>query len=341
MTVLIENEPVTSAALITFGVSSVDRYDAACRAVAEAKSIDEVKDFRDKAEAMRAYARQARNRQLEIDAAEIRFRAERRIGELMAAQRDAGLMSDGGRPREKTGLEQNPVSAPITLSEAGIDKNLADRARKYAAIPQAEFDERLTEYRQRVETEGARATADLLAAGGRHARATLNTGEFEWYTPQFYVDLARQVLGEIDLDPASSHVANRIVGATTFFSMETNGLAQPWTGRVWMNPPYAQPAIADFSNKLVAEFEAGTVSAAIVLTNDCTDTVWFHRLATVSSAFCFTRGRVRFVSPGGDSSSPTQGQAFFYIGHDPARFAEVFAPVGLVVQVFGCTGDQP
>ena len=50
-------------------------YNAACVALAAAKSTDEVKDWRDKAEAMRAYAHQSKNRQLEIDAAEIRIRA--------------------------------------------------------------------------------------------------------------------------------------------------------------------------------------------------------------------------------------------------------------------------
>jgi len=71
------------------GAGSLQRYDAACRALAEAKSVDEVKDIRNQAEAMRAYAKQAKNKQLEIDASEVRFRAERRIGELMAAQREA------------------------------------------------------------------------------------------------------------------------------------------------------------------------------------------------------------------------------------------------------------
>lgn len=60
---------------------------------------------------------------------EIRFRGERRLGELMAAQREAGDMSGGGRARV-CGLQENPQSEPITLAEAGIDKNLADRARE-------------------------------------------------------------------------------------------------------------------------------------------------------------------------------------------------------------------
>mgnify|MGYP002132418700 CR=1 FL=1 len=322
------------------------RYDAACRAVAEAKSIDEVKDFRDKAEAMRAYAKQAKNKQLEIDASEIRFRAERRIGELMAAQREAGLLSEGGRP--KTGLGQNPVSSmrfinefedrapygpperPITLTEAGIDKNLADRARKYAAVPEQEFESILADRRERIETENKRVTVNLIEAG---VRGTLGTGENEWYTPPEYIELARQVLGGIDLDPASSHVANRAVQAAQFFSEETNGLEKEWAGRVWLNPPYAQPAISHFADKMVAEWESARVEGAIVLTHNYTDTAWFQKLANAASAICFTRGRVRFVSPTGELAAPTQGQAFFYFGHEADLFADAFADVGFIVEV--------
>jgi len=148
------------------GNAVLDKYDAACRAVAEAKSVDEAKDIRDQAEAMRAYARQAKNKQLEVDAAEIRIRAERRIGEMMAAQREAGLLT-AGNPNLSNGFDRNPLDKPITLAEAGIDKNLADRARKLAALPPGEFEGIVGEWRERVQRENERVTINLLAAGQR------------------------------------------------------------------------------------------------------------------------------------------------------------------------------
>lgn len=146
-------------------VPSLIRYDAACRALAEAKSVDDVKDIRDRSEAMRAYAKQAKNQQLEVDAAEIRIRAERRLGQMIEAQKEAVGLNQGGRP--KTGFQENPVSLP-TLAEAGIDKNLANRARKMAAIPEAEFGEIVSEWRGRVEKENERVSVNLLKSGERH-----------------------------------------------------------------------------------------------------------------------------------------------------------------------------
>lgn len=59
----------------------------------------------------------------------------------------------------------------------------------------------------------------------------------EHYTPGEFVEAARHVLGAIDLDPASCARANATVRAARFYSAKDDGLAQPWHGRVILNPP--------------------------------------------------------------------------------------------------------
>jgi hypothetical protein len=95
-------------------VFPIARYDAMCRAIAEAHAVDEVKDLRDKAAALQAYARMADNREAETQCAEIRIRAERRA---------AGTVDEakGGRPK-KTGATSEPVS---TIRDLGITKKQA------------------------------------------------------------------------------------------------------------------------------------------------------------------------------------------------------------------------
>lgn len=163
---------------------------------------------------------------------------------------------------------------------------------------------------------------------GHNVRGTEGTGENEWFTPGEYIKAAREVLGSIDLDPASHLQAQTIVQAGQYFTKDDDGLTREWHGRVWLNPPYAQPLIAQFVSKMCSERKAGRVSAAIMLTHNYTDTAWFHEAAGVADAICFTRGRVKFYEPDGGVAAPTQGQAFFYFGNDIDRFEAAFAHIG-------------
>jgi 16S rRNA G966 N2-methylase RsmD len=108
-------------------------YDAACHMIEQAASVDEVKHILDRAEAMRAYARQARNKEIEVGAARIRERTERRLGEMLAAQRAAGLLNPGTRTlgggKGAGGFILDPPADLATLKQFGINKAVAHRSR--------------------------------------------------------------------------------------------------------------------------------------------------------------------------------------------------------------------
>jgi phage N-6-adenine-methyltransferase len=318
--------------------SRLMRYDAARRALAEAHRIDEVKAIRDKAVAMQAYAKQAKDAELSRHATEIRLRAERRLGELIAEQpkakgtrgqlagKKAGSGTGRGKAKAVSGTVKNtgPEKSVPTLRERGIDENLARRARKAATMPEEKYEAKI---KRQTELAEKAASATGKAA---YPRAEF-TGKSEWYTPAEYIEPAREVLGAIDLDPASSDKAQETVKARRYYTADNDGLALEWHGRVWMNPPYGRDLIQRFMNKLVDEYRSGRVEAAIVLTHNSTETAWFQTAQKACSAICFSDARVRFLDPDGDPCSPSQGQAFFYYGSDPDRFADVFESVGFIV----------
>ena len=148
------------------------------------------------------------------------------------------------------------------------------------------------------------------------------TGEVEWYTPDVYLDIARQTMGAIDLDPASSAIAQERVGAARHYTVEDDGLIQPWYGRVWLNPPYTAGVVDQFAKKLADEWDRQTITEAMWLSNNATETAWFVEIARISSAMLFPSGRIRFLAPDGERGTPLQGQVLAYIGPDVEMFAE-------------------
>lgn len=155
--------------------------------------------------------------------------------------------------------------------------------------------------------------------------------DHEWYTPPGYLEAARAVLGTIDLDPASSHHANRTVGATTIYTADDDGLSRPWYGNVWLNPPYGT-LTGQFIARLVDHYHDGDVLAAIALVNaHCTDTDWFQPLW--DHTLCFTDHRIDFdAADRPKTSSSTHGSVFAYLGPDIDGFGAAFAPFGAVVR---------
>ena len=116
-------------------MTALANYDAARTALAAAHGIDEVKEIRDKAEAMRAYARLAGDTQMQRWMAEIKLRAERRAGDLLAEMAASGARHSGHGDQKTESQAATPK-----LKDLGISRDQASRWQACAALPQADFE---------------------------------------------------------------------------------------------------------------------------------------------------------------------------------------------------------
>lgn len=289
--------------------------DGACRKLGEARNSAEVMEARAEFELALHYARitKAAN-ETHADCLRMIVRCETLMADKIDEGQANGDVAGVGNPAGAN----SPRLGELNIPSQRLSEWRKTRDAGVGVVEQA-LEEALSEGR-------APTKADIH----RHVRGTFGTGEIEWYTPAEYVEKARAALGGIDLDPASSEAAQRTVKAKRFYTIKDDGLAQPWKGRIWLNPPYAQPQIGQFIAKLIAERKAGRVASAIVLTHNYTDTGWFHDAESIAALICFTRGRVKFYDAKGVVAAPTQGQAFFYIGGDRARFRAAFSGVGFI-----------
>ena len=163
-------------------------------------------------------------------------------------------------------------------------------------------------------------------------RISYNSGNFEWYTPSEYIEAAREVMGSIDVDPATTEQVNKNIKAEIFYTKETDGITKEWKGNIWMNPPYSHKLVAQFTSKLLEKIESGEVKQAIVLVNNATETKWFQAMLKMCVAICFPKGRIRFINlQGVKTSTPLQGQTFFYFGAKLVEFKTIFTNFGTIL----------
>lgn len=282
------------------------------RSLAEVARIDESVDLSKRIAAVRKYDRDTQERRNYWG--ELSLWNERRTGQLLIEAQSEGLVRRGGKGRD------NSVSLTELLETPNQDQaeNISRTSQKLAKPDDDSFEAAIAKVKDSGE-EVSRAAVTRALAG---AHVSNNSGENEWYTPQEYIDAARLTMGSIDLDPATSKAANKIVKAKRFYTEADDGLTKKWSGNVWMNPPYAKDLIGKFSAKL-CESDV----TACVLVNNATETAWFQEMAAKASAICFPRGRVKFWHPD-RVSAPLQGQAVIYIGTKPATFCKEFKSFG-------------
>ena len=157
--------------------------------------------------------------------------------------------------------------------------------------------------------------------------ALLSHENTEHYTLQYILNAVIACMGAIDLDPCSNSREIPNVPAARHYSVEDNGLVQPWEGRIFLNPPFG-PGVEVWFSKLYQERSAGRTTEAIVLWKSATETAAWKTLTALSCRVCFPSARIRFIGPSGDDGTgPTFSPALFYVGSRAERFDEAFAGI--------------
>lgn len=157
-----------------------------------------------------------------------------------------------------------------------------------------------------------------------------------YYTPDVYTDGVHEVMGAIDLDPASCKLANngdaghKGVRARKFFDINHSGLTKKWHGRVFINPPFKE--WDQWSLKADRELKSGRVKEMCVFigANSCVNNN-FARLKRIADAVFIPDGRDYGNTWGPKSTSGAfQGHFLFYFGPKVKKFNKVFSQYGSV-----------
>lgn len=163
-----------------------------------------------------------------------------------------------------------------------------------------------------------------------------SSGSQEWYTPRNLIESARNVMGNIDLDPASSAIANETVFADDYFTIFEDGLTKEWSGKVFCNPPGGKlngkslPKL--FWQKLM---NSPNVTEAIFLAFSI-ELLQTSQLSEQRSAgdfiICVPKRRLAFTDSNGKvAKSNSHASAIVYTGVNTDKFIEEFKQYGSVL----------
>lgn len=184
-----------------------------------------------------------------------------------------------------------------------------------------------------------------------HQLVNQSSGAVEYYTDPRLTLAAREVMGSIDLDPATNALANAFgVFATTIYTKEDDGLSKPWAFNVWLNHPFHRgeracpedrkkckkgvckerghidhdiPSNADWIRKAITETESGRVTQLVGICFSSTSEAWFRPLLNLP--LCFLTPRTQYYLPDGTlADGVTKGSVVYYWGPNVDKFRYVF-----------------
>jgi hypothetical protein len=144
-----------------------------------------------------------------------------------------------------------------------------------------------------------------------------------WCTPEWLLELVRQFFGRIDLDPCSNALST--VGAAVTYTVRDDGLSKPWSGRVWVNPPYSDP-----TPWMRRCSEVGDAGEVLALPKGDWSTAWWRAYVLPASARCQIHARVDFVQRRRRTTANFPS-ALVYYGRRQKDFADLFSPIGEVL----------
>lgn len=247
--------------------------------------------------------------------------------ELDAARIEANLQRDNVSPIGEIGAIPEGQLRPLAALPAEQQREVWERAVETAP------DGKLTGAHVAAT---AAAVLDRDPVTAQRVDVTIFSSKSdEYYTPAEYIAAVVDVLGGIDLDPASCELAQATIKAKRYYTKADDGLAQPWEGRVYLNPPYGTTGGESnqgiWAQRLAEAYTSGAVTGAVLLVKAALGYEWFEAL-WYRWPVCFPRRRLSFGMPDGSGDGQSkQGSALFYFGREPERFEERFRQFGRVI----------
>jgi len=193
-------------------------YDRARAAIAEARTVKATLEVRGQIEHLKLYAKQVQDRELLAEATELQLRAERHLGEQLAAAEKAGELRVPGERGKAKAAPADDAPRPATLQEIGVDRKLSASARRAAALGEEDFETIVAGARDKVKSgnailidpvKAAAKTAEQNQRRADHAARAINGGSIE--------DLGKMVregrkFGSIGSDPQWKFLTRSALG---------------------------------------------------------------------------------------------------------------------------------